>query len=107
MLAFVTRVLVIPDVEPRPAVESAALDVADVIRHEIVAQLIALVRAHPKLVRSGTELDPDRVSDSPGENILAGPVRIELEDARAVGFRGVVRHVRKRADRNVHLLSIR
>src|SRR6266513_1647377 len=107
MLSLVPRILVIPDVEPRPAVESTALDVADVIRHQIIAELIAFVRAHPKLVRSWTKLDPDRIPDSPGKNVLAGPVRIELKDPRAIRFRRVVRHVRKRTDRNVHLLSVR
>src|SRR5204863_6443929 len=98
MLSFVARVLVISDVEPRPAVESAALDVADVIRHQIVAELIALVRAHPKVVRPWTKFDPDRIPDSPGEDILAGPVRIELKDPRPIRFRRVVRYIRKRTD---------
>src|SRR5947207_11858990 len=107
MLTFVAGVRVIADVKPRPAIESAALDVADVIRRQIVAELIAFVRAHPKLVRSWTKLDPDRIPNSPGENILAGPVRIELKDPRAIRFRRVVRYIRKRTDRNVHLLSVR
>src|SRR5947207_10516337 len=78
MLSLVPRILVIPDVEPRPAVESAALDVADVIRHQIVAELIAFVRAHPKLVRSWTKLNPDCIPDSPGENIKFRPGTNEL-----------------------------
>ena len=40
MLSLVPRILEIPDVEPRPAVESAALDVADVIRRQIVPKFI-------------------------------------------------------------------
>src|SRR5438067_3170945 len=102
MLVFVPRVLVIPEVEPRPAVKPAALDAADVIRHEVFAQLVPLIRAHPKVVGPRPELDADRVPDSPGENILAGAVGIELEDAGAIGFGGVVRSIRERADRDIH-----
>src|SRR5256714_690903 len=107
MLSFVARVLVISDVEPRPAVESAALDVADVIRHQIVAELVAFVCAHPKLIRSRTKFNPDRIPDSPGKNVLAGAVRVELKDPRAIRLRGVIRYVGERANRNVHLLSVR
>src|SRR4051812_44478942 len=69
MFSFVPRVLVIPKIEPRPAIESAALHATDVIRHEVLAELVPLVRAHPKLVRARAELDPDGVPDSPCENI--------------------------------------
>src|ERR1044071_3572045 len=102
MLPFVSWVLVISDIEPGPAVESATLHAADVIGNQIVAQLVALVRAHPKLVRPRTKLDPDRIPDSPGKNVLTGPVRIELENARAIGLGSVVRGVREGADRDIH-----
>src|SRR5437868_10261507 len=98
MLAFMQRILVVPNVEPWQAVESARRDMADVIRHQIVAELVTLVRAHPKLVRLRTKFYPDRVADSPAKHIPAGPVRIELEDARPIGFGGVVRHIRKRTN---------
>src|ERR1041385_5823137 len=104
MFPFVPRVLMIANIEPGPAIKTAACDMADVIRHQIVAELVALIRAHPKLVRSGTKLDPDCIPDSPGENILAGPVRIEFKNSSAIRFGRVIRHVRKRTDRDGHLL---
>src|SRR2546423_7432683 len=107
MLSLVSRVLMIPDKEPRPAVESAGLNVTDVIRHQILAELVPLVRAHPKLVRAGTKLNPDRIPDSPPENILLGAVRIELENAGPIAFRRVVGSVRERTDGDIHFLSIR
>src|SRR5438270_3815115 len=107
MLAFVPRVLVIADVKPRPAIESAGLHTAYVIRHQIFAEFVALVRAHPELIRSRTKHDANRVPDSPRENILAGPVRIEFENAGAIRFSRVVGHIRERANRDIHLFAIR
>src|SRR5256714_10613113 len=106
MLAFVPRVLVIADVEPGPAVESARLHAAYVIRYQIFAELVPLVRAHPKLVRSRTNLNPDRVPNSPRKNILLRAVRIELENARPIRFGRVIGSIRERADRDVHLFAI-
>src|SRR5205085_12241381 len=107
MLAFVPRVLVIADVKPRPAIESACLHAAYVIRDQIFAEFVALVRAHPELICSRAKLDANRVPDSPRENILPGPVRIELENAGAIRFGRVVGHIRERANRDIHLLAIR
>src|SRR3954449_6871011 len=102
MFAFVPRVLVIADVIPWPAIESARSHAADVIRHESVTELVALVYAHPQLVSPGTKLDADRVANSPGKYLLPRAVRIELEDARAIRLAGVVGDVRGGTDRDVH-----
>src|SRR5437868_3087392 len=107
MLVFMPRVLVIADVKPGPAIESASLHAAYVIRHQIFAEFVALVCAHPELVRSRTKHDAHRVPDSPRENILPGPVRIELENAGAIRFGRVVGHIRERANRDIHLFAIR
>src|ERR1043166_1828885 len=87
MLPVVPRVLVVAEIEPWPAVESARLHAANVVRHQILAQPVPLVRAHPKLARARAEGDPEGVTDSPGENVAPGAVRIELEDAGAIRFR--------------------
>ena len=81
LFAFVPRVLDVAEVIPGPAVEAAGLDAADVIRHEAVAERVALVHAHPEIVRAGAELDADGVAHAPGEDFLAGAIGIELEDA--------------------------
>jgi len=42
MLALVTRVFVIAEVEPRPSVKAAVLHVGDVVGREIIAEAVAL-----------------------------------------------------------------
>src|SRR2546421_13036103 len=107
MLAFMPRVLVVADVKPRPAIESARLHAAYVIRDQIFAEFVALVRAHPELIRSRTKHDANRVPDSPRENILPRPVRLELENAGVIRFGCVVAYVGLLADRDVQLFLLR
>src|SRR6266480_1255202 len=107
MLSLVARILMISDVIPRPAVKSAGTHAADVVWRQIFADLVPLVCAHPKLVFAWPKRDADGVANSPGVNLLPATVRIKLEDARAIFFRGVIRHIRARADRHVHFFTIR
>src|SRR6476620_12486892 len=106
MLSLVTRVLMISDVIPRPAVKSAGTDAADVVGRQIFADLIPLVCAHPQLVCAWPKRDADGVANSPSVNLLPAAVRIKLEDTRAIFFRSVIRHIRARADRYVHFLTV-
>src|SRR5712671_8082838 len=98
MFALVPRIWMIAEIEPRPAIEPARLHPADVVRHEVFAQIISFVGAHPKLIRAGAERDSDGVADSPRKNAPPIAVRIELEDARAIGFSRGIGYVRIRAD---------
>src|SRR5437879_2468401 len=107
MFSFVVWVRAIADVKPRPAIKAARVDTADVVGRKIFADFIPLVRAHPKLVAAGTKCDSYRVADSPCVNFSISPIRIELEDARAIGFRSVVGNIRARTDGDVHLFAIR
>src|SRR4029077_6314108 len=106
MLSLVTRVLMISDVIPRPAVKSAGTHAADVVRRQIFADLGPLVCAHPKLVCAWSKRDADGVANSPGVNLLPAAVWIKLEDARAIFFRSVIRHIRARSDRDVHFFTV-
>src|SRR6266513_362329 len=106
MLSLVTRILMITDVIPRPAVKSAGTHAADVVGRQVFADLVPLVCAHPKLVCAWPKRDADSVANSPSVNLLPGAVRIKLEDARAIFFRRVIRHIRARADRHVHFFTV-
>src|SRR6476620_5062005 len=106
MLSLVTRVLMISDVIPRPAVKSAGSHAADVVGGQIFADLVPLVCAHPKLVCAWPKRDADGVANPPGVNLLPAAVRIKLEDPRAIFFRRVLRHIRTRPDRDVHFFTI-
>jgi hypothetical protein len=80
----------IADVKPRPAIETARAHTADVIGRQIVADFVPLVRTHPEYVVVRTKCDSYCVANSPCINVSIFAVRVELEDARAIGFRGVL-----------------
>src|SRR6476659_4241974 len=106
MLSLVAWILMISDVIPRPAIKSAGAHAADVVGWQIFADLVPLVRAHPQLACAWPKRDANGVANSPGVNLLPGAVRIKLEDARAIFFRSVIRHIRARADRDVHFFTV-
>ena len=84
MFAVVPWVRMSADVEPRPAVEAAVLDMRDVVGHEIVAERVALVDRYPDL--TGRRMDGQAVRvanagrDHPPAASSPGPVDL------AVGF---------------------
>src|SRR5437764_8760088 len=96
----------IPDIKPRPAIKPAGAQTADVIRRQILADFVALVGAHPELIASRPKCDAHGIADSPREDLSIRAVRIELEDARAVGFRSRVGNIRARTDGDVHLFAV-
>src|SRR5437867_2089484 len=64
MAVFQPRIMVLAHVIPRPAVESSVLHVRGVIRHEIVAQGVALVDRSPKLASLRVEGQTNRIADA-------------------------------------------
>src|SRR5262249_46093973 len=98
MLSLVARIMMISDVIPRPSIKSSSTHGADVVWRQIFADFVPLVCAHPKLVCACPKPDADSVANSPGVNVLPGAVGIKLEDARAIFFRSVIRHIRTRTD---------
>src|SRR6266436_7292773 len=101
------RIRVIADVKPRPSIKTARVDTAYVVGRMIFADFIPLVRAHPKLVAARTKCDSYRVADSPCVNFSISPIRIELVNARAIGFRTAIGNIRARTDGDVHLFAVR
>src|SRR5947208_13646225 len=106
MFSLVAWILMTSDVIPRPAVKSAGTHAADVVGWQIFADLVPLVCAHPKLVCAWPKRDSDSVANSPSVNLLSAAVRIKIEDARAIFFCSVIRHLRARADRHQHFFTI-
>src|SRR5207302_10612727 len=94
MFAFVSRVDVVADVKPGPAIETAGADTTDVVGRQILAKFVPLVCAHPELVAAGPKCNSDGVSNPPRINFLAAAVGIEFEYARAVCFGCAIRHIR-------------
>src|SRR5690242_19640040 len=103
MFSDVFRIIMVTDVKPGPTIKPARLHAADVIRRQVFAQIIPLVRAHPKLVCSRTKGDPYGVANSPRLNLLASPVRVKLENAGPIRVGPVIGIVRARANRDIHL----
>src|SRR5438105_5477123 len=106
MFAFVSRVDVVADVKPGPAIETVGADTTDVVGRQILAKFVPLVCAHPELVAGGPKCNSDGVSNSPRINFLPSSVGIEFEYARAICFGGVIRNIRTRSNWNIHLLAI-
>jgi hypothetical protein len=106
MFSFVTRILMISDVIPRPSIKTAGPHAADIVGRQIFADLVSLVSAHPKLVCAWPKRDADGVANSPRVNVLPGAVRIKLEDSRAIFFFSLIGHIRARADRHVHFFTV-
>src|SRR5437016_9501838 len=98
MFSLVTRIDMVADIKPRPAIKAARFNTADVIGRQIIAEFVPLVCAHPELVAARTKRDPDSVSNSPRINFLTAAIGIEFENARALRFRGIVGIVRTRTD---------
>src|SRR6266550_1798351 len=89
MLSFVARIDVVAEIKPGPAIKPPGADTADVIRRQILSNLVSLVCAHPEFVAAWTKCDPDSVSDSPRINLLSASIRIEFENTRPIRFRGI------------------
>src|SRR5215469_461737 len=110
MLALMTGILMPADVPPGPPVETARIDMSDVIRNEIVAQTVAFIDRAPKLPRFGIDRQPSAsIANSVSIDAHAGTVRIELEDVGAVLLLGScvgVTNVRCRPHRDEHFLAV-
>ena len=90
MFSLLPRILMAADVEPRPAVKSALLNMRDVIRHQVVAQPVALVHRCPQFAGGGIHGDAHRIADALRVNAPAAAIRIELQDVGAMEFLRVV-----------------
>src|SRR5437870_12078160 len=73
MFAFVTRVDVVADVKPGPAIETAGTDTTDVVGRQIFTEFVPLVCAHPELIAAGAKCNSDGVSNSPRINFWPLP----------------------------------
>src|SRR4051812_37238719 len=107
MLALVPRILIWAKIIPGPAVKTAFLHARDVVRHQIVAQLVALIYRGPQLASLRIRSQPDRVADAGGEHPLILTVRVERQNIRATLFALVIVSVRPRADGNIQGPSVR
>src|ERR1700722_1250320 len=109
MRAHETRILVPTHVVPRPAIVAVLFHAGDVVRHEVVAKVVALVDGAPELARRGVDSLADAVADAVSIDLQKLALGSELEHVGAmktIGVRvGIVR-VRSRANRDEHLRAI-
>src|SRR5271166_4364111 len=106
VFSFVPGVLIRPKVVPWPAVETAFLDVGDIVGHEIVTQPVALVSRSPELPGPGMNRQAHGIANARGEGPLVLAVRVEGENHSAALFGGVVVDIRPRADRDIQGLAV-
>src|SRR5579862_5175409 len=64
MLAGVGGIVIAADVEPGPSIESAALDVGDVVGHQIVAIGVAFVNGRPDFAGVGVDRQAHGVANA-------------------------------------------
>src|SRR6266516_1327994 len=107
MFSLVSWVGMIADVKPGPAIKAARTYAADIIGWQIVAELVPFVGAHPQCIATRPKGDPDSVANAPRIHFSVGAVGVELEDACAIGFRGIIGIVRARTDGDIHFLAVR
>ena len=82
--ARVPRVLIVADVEPGPAVERALPHPRDVVRHQIVAEAVALVGRAIEIAGRGMNGEADAIADAGGED-AGGSCRRDRTPARRRG----------------------
>ena len=90
MFALLARILVPAHVEPWPAVKPARLYMRDVIRHQIVAEAVALVHRGPQFARGGIRRNAHRVADAVRVNPAAAAIRVKFQDIGAMVFLRVI-----------------
>src|SRR5439155_27268912 len=75
---LVMRIEMFADVKLRPAVKSSGAHTADVVWSQIIAQLVPLCCAHPKLIAARPKCYPYGISNSLCMDFLSFSVRFHL-----------------------------
>ncbi len=93
----------------RPAVKPAFTHRGHVVRHEIVAQLVAFVDRRPQLPGDRLPVEPVRVAQAGGEEPRAAGLPFDFQYGGAVPFHlhTVLRDVAVRADRDIQMRAVR
>src|SRR5690606_13908251 len=81
-----TVVDVLPPVAIRPAVEAAFAYRRQVIRHQVLAQLVPLVHHRPQLPRARLDRQRRRVAQAGRVGLVGTALGIDLPDQRAGDF---------------------
>jgi len=96
------RILIRAGIEPRPAVESAALDRRDEVGRQVVADQVAFVDRGPQVARHRIDADARRVANTGSVDVQRAALGRRFENVGAVHF-GIdvdVVDVRSRSDRD-------
>ena len=80
----------VADVKPGPTVKAARLNMTNVVRNKIFAELVSFISTHPQLARPRAKCDTNGVANSPGENLPSRTVRIKFENAGTIRLGGIV-----------------
>ena len=82
-LVFAAGVFIRAEVRVGPAVEAAFFHAREVVGHQLVAQLVALVYGRPQRAGAGVVGQPDRVAQAAGTYFLARAIGINFENIGA------------------------
>src|SRR2546422_1057134 len=104
-LSDVHGIVMLADVAERPAIESAVFHGRHVIRHQIVAEIVALIDGSPERVCAGLPRQRGGIPQSRRKDAETRSIRIVFADRGSPDILTFV-VIRSGADGDVHLLSV-
>src|SRR5690606_5740020 len=78
------RVDVLAPVAVGPAVEGAVSNRGQIVRHQLRAQLVALIHDRPQLPGTGLDIQGGRVADAPGDGSARAGLAVHFPDDGAL-----------------------
>src|SRR4051794_33927710 len=85
-LTGVAGVFVLPDIEPRPAIERSFPHPRDVVRHQIIAHAVTLVGRAIWIPGCGMDRRADAISDTGGEHAPVFSIGVERQHVGSICF---------------------
>src|SRR6202030_3059919 len=87
-LALVPRILVIADIDPRPAIEPAIAHARDEIGRQIVTEPVALIRRTPEVAGLRLDGEADAIAQPRGEDSQIASIGVQGENVGAIVLAG-------------------
>src|SRR5581483_3647138 len=99
------RIFMSTDVRVRPSIESAVVDFRHIVRHELVAETIALVDRRPERSCFRLERETNRIAQSAGERARTAAIRLHDYD-RCASHVALDVHIAGGTDRDKQLRAV-
>src|SRR5205814_8049487 len=104
-MARIARLRMRTDVCIRPSVESALLDMREIVGRKIIAEPVALLHDGPQRIRARIKLHADGIARPCCEQSMSAAIRIVFRNCSSNG-RLTGRNIRLRANGYINLLAV-